>query len=77
MGSQPQMSLALPCRALWEGRWGAEAATAQLAQLGGQRPGTPEGASSKGQAEGDNYPKHCSVDPGKIFILLTPYLKSC
>lgn len=65
MGSQPQMSLALPCRALWEGRWGAEVtAAAQLAQRG------VRGQAPRGQAEGDNYPQHCSVDLGKIFILL-------
>lgn len=52
MGSQPQMSLALPCSALWEGHWCAEAATAQLAQQGakGQAPqgeGTLQGVRLK------------------------------
>lgn len=40
MGSQPQMSLALPCSALREGHWNTEATTIQLAQQGatGQAP---------------------------------------
>lgn len=79
MESQPQMSLALPCRALWEGRWDTEVATAQLAQqAGGQSPGTPKwGALQMGQAKGDNYPKYSSVDKGKIFILLYSHQNSC
>lgn len=76
MGSQPQMSLALPCRALWEGRWGAEVTTTQLAQRGVRGQAPQRGGSPKGQAEGDNNPQHCSVDQGKIFILLFPKQKS-
>lgn len=34
------------------------------------------GGSPRGQAEGDNNPQHCSVDQGKIFILLFPKQKS-
>lgn len=71
MGSQPQMSLALPCSALREGHWNAEVTTKQLAQHGGHRPGTPRGCTPRGQAEGDIYPKHCSVDQDKIFILVS------
>lgn len=71
MGSQPQMSLALPCSALREGHWNAEVTTIQLAQHGGHRPGTPRGCTPRGRAEGDIYPKHCSVDQDKIFILLS------
>lgn len=32
--------------------------------------GGVRGQAPRGQAEGDNYPQHCSVDPGKIFLLL-------
>lgn len=75
MGSQPQMSLALPCRALRRTlrRWGLYHTAGPA---GGQRSGTPKGGSPRGQAEGDNYPKHCSVDQGKIFILLSPHQTS-
>lgn len=38
---------------------------------GGHRPGTPRGCTPRGQAEGDIYPKHFSVDQDKIFILLS------
>lgn len=78
MDSQPQMSLALPCRALWEGRWDTEVATTQLAQQkGGPEPRHPKlGALQVGQAKGDNYPKYSSVDKGKIFILLCTHQNS-
>lgn len=70
MGSQPQMSLALPCSALREGlkHWGPYDTTGPA---GGHRPGTPRGCTPRGQAEGDIYPKHFSVDQDKIFVLLS------
>lgn len=68
MVTEPQISLTLPCRVLSE-----EGGTSDTHTAG---PGGPRGpypqtwASPWGQAEGENYPKDCSVDKGGIFIFL-------
>lgn len=70
MGSKPQMSMALPCSALREEHWNTEATTIQLAQQGATGQAPQGGCTPRGQAKGDVYPKHFSVDQDKIFILL-------
>lgn len=39
---------------------------------GGRWPGTPMGGTPKGQAEGDNYPKHCRLRQNLYFTVSLP-----